>query len=186
MLTSPQASRSSVPYLLQQLSWRLAVVWSMLSHGMSLWKIQPTLLVSVLIIFVVMVVSPRLYSSRVFTLNWTSLWTHYIWTWLSWLFSDVSSWAQLGKQCNTPPPRYLSWIMLMLLSAFNAIVSASVVLLDISYAIPIAVNCARGRRMLPERSFNLPDWFGWTINIVRHISRSLCEDRYWPDSLRSH
>lgn len=68
--------------------------------------------------------------------------------------------------------------MLMLLSAFNAIVSASVVLLDISYAIPIAVNCARGRRMLPERSFNLPDWFGWTINIVRHISRSLCEDRY--------
>ena len=51
-------------------------------------------------------------------------------------------------------------------SAFNAIVSASVVLLDISYAMPIAVNCLRGRRMLPERSFTLASWFGWTINMV--------------------
>ncbi|KAJ5864528.1 Amino acid/polyamine transporter I [Penicillium soppii] len=51
-------------------------------------------------------------------------------------------------------------------SAFNAIVSASVVLLDLSYAMPIAVNCARGRRMLPERSFNLAPWFGWTINLI--------------------
>ncbi|CAG7961817.1 unnamed protein product [Penicillium salamii] len=51
-------------------------------------------------------------------------------------------------------------------SAFNAIVSASVVLLDISYAMPIAVNCLRGRKMLPERSFALAPWFGWTINII--------------------
>ncbi|CAG7971598.1 unnamed protein product [Penicillium olsonii] len=51
-------------------------------------------------------------------------------------------------------------------SAFNAIVSASVVLLDISYAMPIAVNCLRGRRMLPERSFTLASWFGWTINMI--------------------
>ncbi|KAJ5210491.1 Amino acid/polyamine transporter I [Penicillium cf. griseofulvum] len=51
-------------------------------------------------------------------------------------------------------------------SAFNAIVSASVVLLDISYGMPIAVNCCRGRRMLPERSFKLPEIVGWTLNII--------------------
>lgn len=45
-------------------------------------------------------------------------------------------------------------------SPFNAIVSASVVALTVSYAIPIAINCLRGRRMLPEtRSFKLPEWF---------------------------
>ncbi|KAJ5047864.1 hypothetical protein NUH16_006361 [Penicillium rubens] len=51
-------------------------------------------------------------------------------------------------------------------SAFSAIVSASVVLLGISYGMPIAVNCCRGRRMLPERSFVLPEILGWTLNIV--------------------
>ncbi|KAJ5510651.1 Amino acid/polyamine transporter I [Penicillium expansum] len=51
-------------------------------------------------------------------------------------------------------------------SAFNAIVSASVVLLGISYGMPIAVNCCRGRRMLPERSFVLPEFLGWTVNII--------------------
>ncbi|KAJ9493066.1 hypothetical protein VN97_g139 [Penicillium thymicola] len=51
-------------------------------------------------------------------------------------------------------------------SAFNAIVSASVVLLGISYGIPIAVNCCRGRTMLPERSFVLPEIVGWTVNLV--------------------
>ncbi|OJJ99299.1 hypothetical protein ASPACDRAFT_1901933 [Aspergillus aculeatus ATCC 16872] len=54
-------------------------------------------------------------------------------------------------------------------SAFNAILSSSVILLDIAYAIPIAVNCARGRKMLPERPFVLPSIFGWTANII-----SLC------------
>ncbi|KAI2742485.1 hypothetical protein DTO013E5_3587 [Penicillium roqueforti] len=51
-------------------------------------------------------------------------------------------------------------------SAFNAIVSASVVLLGLSYGMPIAVNCCRGRKMLPERSFVLPEIVGWTINII--------------------
>lgn len=60
----------------------------------------------------------------------------------------------------------LSWILLTSPSAFNAIVSASVVLLGISYGMPIAVNCCRGRRMLPERSFVLPEFLGWTVNIV--------------------
>ncbi|KAJ6178566.1 hypothetical protein N7519_009027 [Penicillium mononematosum] len=54
-------------------------------------------------------------------------------------------------------------------SAFSAIVSASVVLLGISYGMPIAVNCCRGRRMLPERSFVLPEILGWTLNIVSLI-----------------
>lgn len=52
-------------------------------------------------------------------------------------------------------------------SAFNAIVSASVVALGVSYGIPVAINCLRGRRMLPaNRSFVLPEWFGWTINLL--------------------
>ena len=52
-------------------------------------------------------------------------------------------------------------------SAFNAIISSSVVMLDIAYGIPIAVNCLRGRTMLPERSFVLPNTLGWIANIVR-------------------
>lgn len=52
-------------------------------------------------------------------------------------------------------------------SAFNAIVSASVVALGITYAIPPAINCIRGRKMLPEsRPFKLPNWLGWTCNLV--------------------
>lgn len=54
----------------------------------------------------------------------------------------------------------------MVFSAFNAIVSASVVLLDLAYGIPIAINCIRGRKMLPERTFVLPDTVGWILNIV--------------------
>lgn len=60
-------------------------------------------------------------------------------------------------------------------SAFNAIVSASVVALGISYAIPPAINICRGRRMLPDdRAFKLPEWLGWTCNIVRTFR--LCKE----------
>ena len=52
-------------------------------------------------------------------------------------------------------------------SAFNAIVSASVVALGITYAIPPSINCLRGRKMLPEtRAFKLPEPFGWILNLV--------------------
>ncbi|KAI9370717.1 amino acid permease [Aspergillus egyptiacus] len=51
-------------------------------------------------------------------------------------------------------------------SAFDAIVSASVVMLDISYGIPIAVNCLRGRQMLPARPFVLPHSLGWIANLI--------------------
>jgi len=52
-------------------------------------------------------------------------------------------------------------------SAFNAIVSASVVALGITYAIPPAINCLRGRKMMPEsRAFKLPNWLGWTCNLI--------------------
>ena len=57
-------------------------------------------------------------------------------------------------------------------SAFNAIVSSSVVMLDIAYVIPITVNCVRGRNMLPERSFVLPNTIGWIANIVRFPKHS--------------
>ncbi|KAJ5219904.1 hypothetical protein N7468_009108 [Penicillium chermesinum] len=51
-------------------------------------------------------------------------------------------------------------------SAFNAIISAAVVMLDLAYGIPIAINCIRGRNTLPERHFVLPEILGWTLNII--------------------
>ncbi|KAL1873623.1 hypothetical protein VTK73DRAFT_810 [Phialemonium thermophilum] len=52
-------------------------------------------------------------------------------------------------------------------SAFNAITSASVVALGVTYAIPPAINCLRGRRMLPEtRAFKLSPFLGWTCNLI--------------------
>lgn len=51
-------------------------------------------------------------------------------------------------------------------AAFNAIISASVVALGISYAMPIAVNCLQGRSKLPERSWTLSPLLGWTMNLV--------------------
>ncbi|KAE8165088.1 amino acid/polyamine transporter I [Aspergillus tamarii] len=51
-------------------------------------------------------------------------------------------------------------------SAFNAIVSSSVVALDLSYAMPIAVNCIRGRKTLPDRKFQIPNAIGWVIDII--------------------
>jgi len=51
-------------------------------------------------------------------------------------------------------------------SAFNAIVSASVVALNLSYGVPILVHCIRGRNLLPARSFTLPNWLGWFCNIL--------------------
>ncbi|CAG8055373.1 unnamed protein product [Penicillium nalgiovense] len=51
-------------------------------------------------------------------------------------------------------------------SAFNAIISASVVALDLSYGIPIAINCLQGRRSLPERKWKLPSALGWFVDSV--------------------
>ncbi|KFY22208.1 hypothetical protein V493_06757 [Pseudogymnoascus sp. VKM F-4281 (FW-2241)] len=51
-------------------------------------------------------------------------------------------------------------------SAFNAIISASVVALGVSYGIPIAINCIRGRKMLGPRPFVLPGVLGWVANII--------------------
>lgn len=52
-------------------------------------------------------------------------------------------------------------------SAFNAIISASVVALGVSYAIPLSINCLRGRKMLPDtRPFVLRGLFGWATNLL--------------------
>lgn len=52
-------------------------------------------------------------------------------------------------------------------SAFNAIVSASVVGLGVTYGIPPLINCLRGRTQLPEdRPFKLKGALGWTLNII--------------------
>lgn len=58
-------------------------------------------------------------------------------------------------------------ILLGSTSTFNAITSASVVALGVTYAIPPTINVLRGRKMLPEtRAFRLPGWLGWTCNLV--------------------
>ncbi|KAL2867748.1 amino acid/polyamine transporter I [Aspergillus lucknowensis] len=54
-------------------------------------------------------------------------------------------------------------------SAFNAIISSSVVALDLSYMMPILVNCLQGRNALPERKWKLPRRVGWIADII-----SLC------------
>lgn len=52
-------------------------------------------------------------------------------------------------------------------SAFFAIISASVVALGVSYAMPVAINVLQGRRKLPPtRPFVLPEWFGWIANLI--------------------
>ena len=52
-------------------------------------------------------------------------------------------------------------------SALNAILSASVVALGVSYGIPIAILVLRGRSILPqERQFPLGNILGWICNIV--------------------
>ncbi|CAN9092261.1 unnamed protein product [Alternaria alternata] len=51
-------------------------------------------------------------------------------------------------------------------SAFNALISASVVALGVSYAIPVAINVCRGRKMLGPRAFVLPGPFGWIANLI--------------------
>lgn len=50
----------------------------------------------------------------------------------------------------------------------NAITSASVVALGVTYAIPPGINVLRGRTMLPEnRPFKIPGAWGRLLNIVR-------------------
>ncbi|KAG6186033.1 hypothetical protein E4U36_000975 [Claviceps purpurea] len=52
-------------------------------------------------------------------------------------------------------------------SSLNAIVSAAVVCLGLTYAIPPAIHLLRGRAMLPEdRSFKIPGAWGWALNII--------------------
>ncbi|KAF2860122.1 putative amino acid permease [Piedraia hortae CBS 480.64] len=52
-------------------------------------------------------------------------------------------------------------------SAFNAIVSASVVALSVSYGIPVLINMLRGRKMLPpHRPFRLSGPIAWTANFI--------------------
>lgn len=57
-------------------------------------------------------------------------------------------------------------IMIGSSSAFNALIAASVVALGVSYACPVAVHVCRGRNLLPERAFALPNWLGWLANLI--------------------
>lgn len=82
---------------------------------------------------------------------------------LSWSSSSVaSSSARPGKKSSLQIHTNLNDIP----SAFNAIISASVVALGVSYAIPPAINCLRGRKMLPPRPFVLPGPLGWMCNLL--------------------
>lgn len=50
-------------------------------------------------------------------------------------------------------------------TAFNAITSASVVALNLSYGIPILVRCLQGRPKLPYAVFRIPTALGWIIDL---------------------
>jgi len=96
-------------------------------------------------------------------------------------FSKV--WAKVHPKLDTPVNSLALTTGLVIIfgciflgssSAFNAIIAASVVALGVSYGIPPAINILRGRKMLPEnRAFKLPDWLGWTCNIVSITSAPL-------------
>lgn len=87
-----------------------------------------------------------------------------------------SVFAKVHPSLNVPMNALLwttGWVLvfgLILLgssSALSAIVSASVVSLGVTYAIPPAIHVLRGRKMLPEsRPFKLEGWVGWTLNLV--------------------
>lgn len=69
-------------------------------------------------------------------------------------------------------------------STFNAITSASVVALGVTYAIPPTINVLRGRKMLPEnRYFKVPEPFGWIVNIVSFHLRAISLSRDWMKKL---
>lgn len=52
-------------------------------------------------------------------------------------------------------------------AVFNAIASASVIALQVSYVLPIVMNVAQKRKRLPStRAFVLGDVVGWFVNIV--------------------
>lgn len=79
----------------------------------------------------------------------------HLWLYFSWfIFVSMSTSVPCSYYSDAP-------------SAFNAIISASVVALGISYAIPPAINCLRGRKMLPPRPFKLSGPLGWFYNLVR-------------------
>lgn len=51
-------------------------------------------------------------------------------------------------------------------AALNAILSASVVALGVSYGIPILILLIRGRQILPRGQFRMPDWLGIAANVI--------------------
>ena len=57
-------------------------------------------------------------------------------------------------------------IFLLSSAAFNAISSASVSALNLSYAMPVAINCMRGRPTQRGGAFVLPSVLAWVVNIV--------------------
>jgi choline transport protein len=70
-------------------------------------------------------------------------------------------------------------------STFNAITAASVVALGVTYAIPPAINCLRGRRMLPvTRAFKLSEPVGWALNLVSS-SMTPFQQRSWTNLVAS-
>lgn len=51
-------------------------------------------------------------------------------------------------------------------SAFTAFVSVGVIALALSYALPIAVSMAEGRKEVAKARWKLPSTLGWALNVV--------------------
>ncbi|EED17152.1 choline transport protein, putative [Talaromyces stipitatus ATCC 10500] len=86
--------------------------------------------------------------------------------WLSRLTLEVPGPALL---LNFVATFILGCIFLGSSAAFNAIVSSAIILQILSFAIPIffLIWSKRSPGLLPKnRAFRLPEWFGWTANII--------------------
>ncbi|PCH02147.1 Amino acid/polyamine transporter I [Penicillium occitanis (nom. inval.)] len=86
--------------------------------------------------------------------------------------------ARVHKKLNVPlNALYLTTALVIIFgliflgssSAFNAIISASVVALDISYGMPIMINVMRGRKMIKDSPWKMPEPLAWTCNIISLI-----------------
>lgn len=93
---------------------------------------------------------------------WLLSWLLFL-VWFSWDLLGISAYYHGTERMLT----YLN-------SAFNAIISASVVALDISYGMPIMINVMRGRRMIKDSPWKMSEPLAWTANIVSIILQLCC------------
>lgn len=86
-----------------------------------------------------------------------------------WVFSRVN--GRLGMPLHALSMT-MAWVLvfgfiyLASTTAFDAITSTAVIALNLTYGIPIIINCLQGRRKIPECPYQLGPLLGWTVNLI--------------------